>query len=87
MFNVTNSRNVACTCPLCGAALAVRSIQPGADDAQDAYDRAQGTVLEHLFAMHKPAIEHATVVALGALAQAGASSLKVSATHVEAAWR
>src|SRR4029453_17306471 len=72
MFDVTNSRHVACTCPLCGAALAVQSILPGVDDAPDAYDQAQGTVLKHLFAMHKPAIENSTVVALGALALAGA---------------
>jgi hypothetical protein len=77
MSNLTNQGHFACTCPVCGAALAVTSARPDQAAARS-FDIAQDTVLEHLFAVHEPVVEHASVMALGALTVTGANSLQVS---------
>jgi hypothetical protein len=77
MSTITSPVDFACTCPLCGAALAVTFAQPGQGAGWRSYDVAQDTVLEHLFAVHEPVAANATVVTLGALAVRGATSLQV----------
>jgi hypothetical protein len=77
---MSNLTNLACVCPLCGAALAVTAPRSARATAWRFYDAAQDSILAHLFAAHEPAIEHSTIVALSALAVTGANSLQLSAS-------
>ena len=70
---------LACTCPLCGAALAVAPIRSGL--LQDEFQRqnlAQQLVLEHLTQAHASVLEYSSVLAIGRLVAAGGRSCETA---------